>query len=101
MVLPLDELTKEQKCAAFGIGVDFSGIVQNQEQMELLDDHMDDFRRNLGLRRSEIEEFMQKMESGGRLSYAINALKTNQNNDNDDGDQDFSLHGVHSTSVCL
>ena len=80
MVLPLDELTKEQKYAAFGIGVDFSGIVQNQEQMELLDDHMDDFRRNLGLRRSEIEEFMQKMESGGRLSYAINVLKTNQNN---------------------
>ncbi len=79
-MLPLDELTREQKCAAFGIGVDLSGDVQNQEQMYWLDDHMDDFRRNLGLRRSEIEEFMKKMESGGRLSYAITVLKTNQNN---------------------
>ena len=80
MVLPLDELTREQKCAAFGIGVDFSGIVQSQDKMDLLADYMDDFRRNLGIRRAEIEEFMQKMESGGRLSYAINVLKTNQNN---------------------
>ncbi|WP_033147827.1 hypothetical protein [Prevotella sp. P6B1] len=79
-MLPLDELTREQKCAAFGIGVDLSGDVQNQDQMSRLDDLMDDFRRNLGLRRAEIEEFMLKMQSEGRLSYAITILKTNQNN---------------------
>lgn len=79
MVLPLDELTREQKCAAFGIGVDLSGEVQNQEQMWLLEEFMDNFQRNLGIRRAEIEDFFQKMKTGGRLSFAINVLKTNQN----------------------
>lgn len=81
MVLPLDNLTYAQKCAAFGVAVDFSGCNNEitEEEMHRLGDYMDDFRRNLGIRRADIEDFMKKMEANGRLSYAIKVLKTNQN----------------------
>lgn len=77
------DLTTEQKCAVLGFAVDFSGCEEpSPMQFAELQDLLTNIGEELELSHNEAENFVNKMQSNGRLDYAIKVLKTIENQNN-------------------
>ena len=75
-----EELTKEQRCAVLGFAIDFCGCKEpTQRQFAELQQLLSNIHEELEVSREDIESYVAKMQSNGRLTYAINTLKTIKN----------------------
>lgn len=75
-----NDLTSEQKCAVLGFAVDFSGCEEpSPMQFAELQELLANIANELGVSHIEVENFINKMQSNGRLDYAIKVLKTIEN----------------------
>ena len=75
-----EELTKEQKCAVLGFAIDFSGCKEpTQRQFEELQQLLSSIHEEMDVSREDVESYVAKMQLNGRLTYAINTLKTIKN----------------------
>ena len=75
-----EELTKEQRCAVLGFAIDFCGCKSpSQRQFAELQQLLENIYDELGVSREDVEEYVAKMQSNGKLTYAINTLKTINN----------------------
>lgn len=75
-----EELTKEQRCAVLGFAIDFCGCKEpTQRQFEELQQLLSNIHEEMDVSREDVESYVAKMQSNGRLTYAINTLKTIKN----------------------
>ena len=75
-----EELTKEQRCAVLGFAIDFCGCKEpTQRQFAELQQLLSNIHEELEVSREDVESYVAKMQSNGRLAYAINTLKTIKN----------------------
>lgn len=74
------ELTKEQRCAVLGFAIDFCGIKEpTRKQFAELEQLLSNIHEELGVSHEDVESYVAKMHSNGRLAFAINTLKTIKN----------------------
>lgn len=77
----LKELSNEQRCAFMGLAIELCGCKSpSSTQLSKLDFVLQDFSDELGISKDEVESFTRKMENNGRLKYAVDILKTIENN---------------------
>lgn len=77
----LQDLNSEQRCAMMGLAIELCGCeTPSPLQLSQLEEILYDFSDELGISKSETEAFVRKMESNGRLRYALNVLKSVENN---------------------
>ena len=75
-----EELTIEQRCAVLGFAIDFCGCKEpTQRQFEELQELLSNIHDELEVTREDVESYVDKMQSNGRLAYAISTLKTIKN----------------------
>lgn len=75
-----EELTKEQRCAVLGFAIDFCGCKSpSQRQFVELQQLLENIYDELGVSREDVEAYVERMQANGRLTYAINTLKTINN----------------------
>lgn len=72
-----EELTIEQRCAVLGFAIDFCGCEEpTQRQFEELQELLSNIHEEMAVSHEDVESYVAKMLSNGRLAYAINTLKT-------------------------
>lgn len=72
-----EELTIEQRCAVLGFAIDFCGCEEpTQRQFEKLQELLSNIHEEMAVSHEDVESYVAKMLSNGRLAYAINTLKT-------------------------
>lgn len=72
-----EELTIEQRCAVLGFAIDFCGCEEpTQKQFEELQELLSNIHEEMAVTHEDVESYVAKMLSNGRLAYAINTLKT-------------------------
>lgn len=75
-----EELTTEQRCAVLGFAIDLCGCKEpTQKQFVELQQLLSNVHEEMGVSREDVESYVSKMQSNGRLTYAINTLKTINN----------------------
>ena len=75
-----EELTNEQKCAVLGFAIDFCGCKEpSPKEFSELQELLANIHNDLGASREEVETFIDKMQTNGRLAYAIKILQTIEN----------------------
>lgn len=75
------DLTALQKCAVIGFAIDFVDFkALSMRKLDEISSLLKNIADDLGVSRSEVNDFVDKMKLNGGLTYAINFLKTIENN---------------------